>query len=369
MALVGFLTFPLLLQAPSDSGRIEARVACLACRIARIPVVSLRGKEVGPPRAIAIVGGAVLLSAFEGDARGSIARFDLGTGRFVGLVGRLGRGPGEFTALGHLQAIEGDSVYAWDHGGYRFQVLSPGVLRFARGAPLTVRSSATSAVMARDRTTWVAFPALSGAQAGHPIHRYSPDGRWLNSFGGIAGPMDWRNQVRWSRVLAVAAEGVWSVSMQGPLLLELWGPTGQRLRAWYYRTGRDEAVMGVSDGSPRDRRIGIMADADLDRIWLLTWVADTRWREASRPAPGVGNFERGARAVQNLTLFYDSRLELIDVRRGEVLAVVTVDDLVSHLIPGGHLSIYEEDADGYPTVRIERLSLRLPSRPAAPRQH
>jgi len=58
-------------------------------------------------------------------------------------------------------------------------------------------------------------------------------------------------------------------------------------------------------------------------VWLASRF--DRRREASRPAPGVGNFERGARAVQNLTLFYDSRLELIDVRRGEVLAVVTVD--------------------------------------------
>ena len=64
--------------------------------------------------------GAVIV-ADQGSSE--IRTFDA-SGRFVGKVGRVGRGPGEFQTLAGILVMENDSLLAWDNIG-RFTMFSP----------------------------------------------------------------------------------------------------------------------------------------------------------------------------------------------------------------------------------------------------
>jgi hypothetical protein len=55
---------------------------------------------------------------------GEIRIFDT-NGRFVRKVGRVGQGPGEFSALQDVRALEGDSLIAWDANSSRLTAFTP----------------------------------------------------------------------------------------------------------------------------------------------------------------------------------------------------------------------------------------------------
>jgi len=356
----------LLLQASPAVGRIDGRVTCPECRIVRTPVATLEGDMLNRPLGVAISGSHVLLTTRDGG--GTILRFDRRTGRFDGAIGRKGQGPGEFDYPQDMQVIEGDSLVVYDFLLARYQVLAPGTFSFARSGPLPHGPSTLSAEMSMDRTMWIAASVVSAAQAGHTIHRYAANGLPIKSFGGGVGPVLWNDHLRLQRLLARGQAGMWSVSKYGPTTLDYWGPAGEHLRRWDYQSGMREAITAAPGGPPPDRRADIMWEAGTTRVWLLSWVPDPEWREGTVAPTGSVGSHVGARPIGDVTRFWDSRIDVIDVARGTLLARVVLDEWISHLLPGGFAPIYSEDRSGEPTLRIERLQLQSPSSPRTRRQ-
>ena len=82
----------------------------------------------GPGQQLHRVTGAVRLGdgtlvIANGGTR-ELYRYDAG-GRFLGVSGKLGDGPGEFRALTWIGRTRGDSVLTWDRGANRITVFSP----------------------------------------------------------------------------------------------------------------------------------------------------------------------------------------------------------------------------------------------------
>jgi hypothetical protein len=127
---IGFLSrliVPAVLDTP-DRVKIDQKPICPACRVKLEPVVTLPATESFAPMSIKAVDstGRWFVSSLRtsiGGATRLLGVYDKG-GRFLRLLGRPGRGPGEFENPASVAIGAGDTLYVTDHSLKRVSVFS-----------------------------------------------------------------------------------------------------------------------------------------------------------------------------------------------------------------------------------------------------
>jgi hypothetical protein len=297
---------------------------------------------VGNARYLVLPRGAQQLKLFSDD------------GTFLTAIGRRGEGPGEFVAAVRAQMSDslilvtdvgrGTMVVFAADGTYRREHRYTFDGEFVLLDPFRAVAAAWSA--GPDR---VAYPLHNldlrtgeTVPLGTGVERYAPgryDDLMLRRSGNPA-----------------QAATVWLARL-GELRFERWNAGSRRLEAtvagdlsWF--PPATEAFDGREP--PSTILVDFVVDR-LDRLWVLTRVADRRWATGVIPASGRG----GRMQVVDPLLIWDSRLDVFEMATGTHVTGPIFDDGLGvglALTPSGDALLYSHVVDL--RIQTERLSIQ-----------
>lgn len=269
-------------------------------------------------------------------------RFNALTGRFLGTVGRVGGGPGEFLFPGVIRVLPGDSLLVLDQNQHRYSVLAPRSFKWVRGGPMP--GVAYDVLPLQRNTRFVVNSPLNMRQsAGLPLHLFDEKGNLLRSFGSDSAVLDPRDDQRIIRVLAASGDSAfWSANHVYDYRVDLFSADTRRLRSfhrtvsWFPKWSRKD-FRPTTPTSPPMPFLTSVREAEDGTLWIAIAIADRNW------ASGLSAPKRGERGtlwydIEDWSRVYDTMIEVIDPKRNEVIVSHRIDDFVVSLLPGGRVA-------------------------------
>ena len=282
-------------------------------------------------------------------------------GRFLRQLGRSGEGPGEFRAASFVSALPGDSLLVLDTRLLRASVYSSD-LRFVRSVGLPFYVSAARLLDWPKRVA-VNGVSYSRADAGWPLHIIDFSGSTANriaSFGDNNGEMRPGENARLiRRFVAGGTDSFWALQMLKYQVTH-YGADGRVLTAIRREPSWFVGESSWSLGSPRRPPSPALQTAAIrgDTLWVAARVPRKDWEKAwsGTRASGLGEVASGR--GPDPTQLHMTRVEVIDVRRGTLLAVRDFDGIIVDIDSELRATIYDFDRDLEPRLRILGLHLR-----------
>jgi hypothetical protein len=278
------------------------------------------------------------------------------TGAFVGRIGRLGDGPGEYRRPGLLLHGPHDSVLIVDNDQRRMTVLSP-ALSYVRSERLATR--AQDVARGSGGQLFINAPSYRRDSIVRPVFLFGAAGELVRAYGtAIAGC---RSDCSWrlARSIVPDRQGVWLVTHFFNYSAEHWSADGRMLKRLTFQTDwfspYDSLLMPTPDRPPQAAVTGAWLD-EAGRLWVLGIASDPDWAEglgAQRTGEGGRQYFPIEREDQAL----DGIIEVRDTATGALLASHRLDD-APYLLPAGPQLIgrlYEDDA-GWVMVELLKLS-------------
>ena len=270
-------------------------------------------------------------------------------GTFLRRIGRRGEGPGELMSIRAFAVVDDGTFVILDSGrgvilkfdwtGQLLDEVRPqGWAPIGTGVELVSMGGARAVYQAAFR---------GGDRAGYPLHLINLEsGEIEASFGSETGEFD----INRERALDVVhargpEESIW-MARNRAYLIELWEPDNRlmlsmrRNVAWFPDALVDlENAHGGPPRAPEPMLLAVAADDSL--LWVMIGRSDERWAEAE---------------PNDYQMQYDTFIEVIDWKRGRVIASQRFDEVYSSLIaPGlvGEMVITPEPSVQLRTLRIE----------------
>jgi hypothetical protein len=344
-------TSSLAAQAVSVTN-LEARPDCKGCTIELSKIATLSD----PTGGVDIDAKSVVTRDRDGRYyvwirdRSGIAMFDQ-VGKLLRVIGRSGRGPGEFDHVeGPVAAGRGDSLFVFSNR--TLSVWTPD-RKFARSAGLP--SAVFDLEMLDSGSMLINAAVRTPESAGFPLHVLSATGAVLRSFGAEKAEL---SRACFACILRHASldrdrTTVW-VTLPGSYELQQWTLSGQLRRRllghspWFPTiTEAEQAAMRV--------QLSPITEVNVDDDGLI-------WIRARYPAIGVASTETQARGVSAIrtTPAPGCVLEVIDPKLGRLVASQHFDSLSLHFVGANIVSAPREDRDGFVSMDIYRVSLHHP---------
>ena len=272
-------------------------------------------------------------------------------GSFLARIGRRGSGPGEFQDVSSL-VVTGDGVFsALDRGrgtittfDWTGQLLRE--VRTAGWLPVGLHTLPFDGSLALHAAN-IPMSALIG----YPIHVVDLEtGAIRESFGSLTGEYPLGASIG-DRVIARGpGRSVWMAGSDS-YTIELWesNTVVRALRRdveWFPEPPPRPDVRGWEmqphgwEAQPMPSLVHMEADDSL--VWVSLYVGDDRWAEAA--------------ATHDYDLYYDTVIEVIDWRRGRVLASQRFDETFDNWIePGliGRLAVTPTGSVQYQSYRVQ----------------
>lgn len=336
--------------------------ACVRCRIAA-RIVTRLSEEEGPgdlpdfPRSVVrftdgrIVVPVVSEQPFVFDSLGA----------YLGRVGQIGTGPGEFRRARFAAVGPGDTLLVYDAPTGQVSVFDSR-LRFIKRIP-SARNVQQFEVLS-DGTLLGVGMVRAADRIGLLYHLSSAASDSVRSIGlpalRVTPQMPFE---AFRQVGRAAAGGFWSANEFYVYRLERWSPDGRLLQvleprsSWFhqYPVVRREGPGHVTpEVAPKAEIIAVWTDT-LGRVWVAARTADPRWREGlGKPTVAEGGQQY---SVKDSELIWDTVVEVIDPVRGRVLARATLPWVVHGAVGGNQLfSIVQRPDDG---IRLDIWELHL----------
>lgn len=328
---------------------------CTGCTIDRSLVLTLPGLEepmVGRYALLARASGGRWLLATMDKSPGVVAVYD-DKGMLLTRFSRKGEGPGEHMAVHAMVVGRGDTVHLFDNALRRHSIFSPS-FKFIGSASMP--GSVLHALETSNGSLVVNASFPSPTMVGFPLHQMGSGGGIAKSFGVDVPRFRSDDQFLLTRAVAAANDGmVWAV----PRLRyepSLWSLDGkvmelQRQAAWFPPVFSPESPGGPRRPTPW---VGGVWHDGRDHLWVLLNVPDPNWRPMT-PPPG----ER--RPPIDMDRQYDTIIEVIHTRTGELLGSQRFGELLGQLLPGGFVVHYRENAEGEPYLDVWQLRLTIPA--------
>ncbi len=269
---------------------------------------------------------------FVGDIMGKqpILQYD-SLGRFIGTIGRLGDGPGEYRGAQAIAAARGDSI---------------AIYKYPRVAIISTETGRGRSV--RHATGIQGFRILSTPNGSTLIQNYTernpsfvvvaPTGETTRAFGpaskvDLGGGHAMNDPEAQQFVLARSPSGgFWAVAMHYHHLLEHWTFDGrlvrriERLAPWF--PIHDEMAlsehrrMGAGLVAPLPIMLGAWADGR-GHLFVVGRVADAKWQEdpaaKAPPAGRVGSVLPNEALTGGIDRYFDGVIEVYDEATGGLL--------------------------------------------------
>ncbi len=332
---------------------ISDALACAECRIREQPIATL---EVPPdttdgfPIAVRMDS----LGRFWVFRRGDVPALFDPHGRFVQLLGRSGRGPGEYENAYDLLEPNRDTLLVLDlnrRGTYLDTTLRP--LGYTR-LPMELHSP----TIVRWPDTVIATGNVAYRGSDGPLYHLA----FSDEEAVIVRQIKPRDEdipemivLAWHELTTPRHGRFWSVWSHRYDLTQL-GGDGKRLRALQRRpewfAGQSGANWDWKNEPPPPYVVDIEED-DAGLLWVFTHVASGSWREAWPELPG--NVEVPARMIDEGKL-YRTVVEVIDPRHARVVTRTTLEHYTVGCLPGRLVALYEEDESGA-RILVRKLEL------------
>ena len=268
-------------------------------------------------------------------------------GEFLRRIGRRGEGPGEFMQIQGAIAID-DGIFS--------------LLDLERAAILTY--DWTGSLLGETRMRgWIPTGAQTIHYAGHlaihsgdirtadrvgyPLHLFNLEtGEIEKSFGSRTGEYHLGQGIDSHVVARGPDRAVW-MGRVSAYEIELWEPDrplrSMRREVDWFPELTPEQRQGQGHGWEAEPTPGLIAlAADDSLIWVLIDTPDRRWKDAAE--------------TRDINLFVDTRVEVIDWRRGQVIASDRFDErLFAWVAPGlaGRLAVKSDGSVRYQALRLQ----------------
>lgn len=270
-------------------------------------------------------------------------------GTFLRRIGRRGEGPGELMSLRAFAVVDDGTFVILDSGrgvilkfdwtGQLLDEVRPqGWAPIGTGVELVSMGEARAVYQAAFR---------GGDREGYPLHLINLEsGAMEASFGSETGEFDINRERDLAVVQARGPDGSIWMARNRAYRIELWEPENRltlsmrRDVAWFPDALVDlENAHGGLPRAPEPVLFAVAADDSL--LWVMIGRADERWAEAE---------------ADDYQMEYDTFIEVIDWKRGRVIASQRFDEVYSSLIaPGlvGEIVLTPEASVRLRTLRIE----------------
>jgi DNA-binding beta-propeller fold protein YncE len=284
-AALGRFSEPRAIAVDPGTGRFY-----VADRSGRIQLFERDGKPVlewrlpeyrqGQPVGLAVEAAGTLLVSDSHYHR--LLRYAADGSRVLATWGSEGKGPGQLTFGRDVVVDSAGSIYAGDYGGLNDRILkfspagefilewggkggAPGKFERPQGMAVERRPGGEEAILVADC-------------ANHRVQRFTPEGKWLSSFGSLGeGP----GELKYPMGIAVGGDGSIYVSEWGNNRVQRFDASGRHAGFWG-RPGRAEGELATPweiAAGPGDRLY--IADCGNHRIQAFEWP-----RGAAAPAAG-----------------------------------------------------------------------------------
>jgi hypothetical protein len=370
MALMLSATTTLAQGAPALM-RLEPG-ACPKCSVAleRLAVLgSESDKELLPDyvRLLPLPAGGYLVAP-TGREVGQLLRYDH-AGMYLGTLGRLGDGPGEYRRVQSMVAARGDSVSLM--GGRRITTIST-VTGRGRSEPVTLEAF-YHLVLGDGR---VVVNAMAQKEPMYAL--LSPESQITSRFGPVAPMVVLPGQngrtigdpyATWVAMAPSPSGGFWAGAVYYGHRLQKVMPTGQvsiniqRKPAWFapfaYADIDDKLYRLGELRTPRPTILNAVGVTSTGHVLTLARTADAKWKadpKAPAPRPPGGEYP-----VENLVptggidRYVDSVLEVYRETDGVFLGSWRSDTLLGQMTPNGLIYVKGEDADGIVSYTVYRV--------------
>ena len=336
-------------QDPPEAGVVSLDPCEERCGLTLVPVIEF-GEDEGPgmiegaAEARVDGSGRLYLAMLGGD---HVLVFD-SDGTFLRRVGRRGEGPGELLDIRAFAVLD-DGVFAVLDSG-RGVILTfdwtGRLLREVRTRGWGPIGTGTWLIPLGDTRAVYQAAYRGGDRAGYPLHVINLEsGEMEASFGSRTGEFDITRERRLDVVPALGpGESIW-MARQRAYWIELWEPDNRLVRSmrrdveWFPDALVD--LEGAHGGPPREPEPVLASIAATDSLlWVLLGRSDERWAGASG-----GDDE----------MSYDTVIEVIDWKRGRVIASRRFDEIYSPWIaPGlvGEIVITPEASVRFRVLRV-----------------
>lgn len=316
-------------QTVPPLGMIRGEPTCSSCGV-RLAQVAVLGDTAGDgelPRELRFATmderGRYLLSFVTPD----LPMVYSPTGQFLGRIGRIGRGPGEFMMPVVFHAYR-DTVWLTDGLTGRITAMQAVGQEWGSGGTWTVPGMpqipfAVTRLM--DGSILYNAQVNSVDQIGFPLHLLRLDGL-VRSFGALT-PESRPGQVwRDRRLLAGSREGGAWVLHAARYELERYDGSGQMTARWRrdvpWFPPQREAHRVAPDRPPPAQALAAAEDSG-GLVWLFLGVPDPRHREAFGPSPTPGIVD-----FRSYDRYFDTIIEVFDPVSGTIIASQRTDHAI-----------------------------------------
>lgn len=272
-------------------------------------------------------------------------------------IGRAGEGPGEYRYIRWVVPHE-SGLHVFDPVALRRTLLDADY-RVVHTSPLPVRLAGTAAVLG-DSSYVVNGSISTSARIGYALHHFSPSGELMRSFDesplghGVPGA-----EISSYRSLRVGPDGLLWSAHRTRYQIDTWD-VGQGELLHSHMRAADWFPPHLEWGSndPRRSPRPEIIDMEIDpqgRLWMLISVASDQWSEAFVNLVEGSHPELDGHRLDDWTMAYDTRIEVIDPTEGCVIAHRIVDEYLPFFVgPGWAVSFPD-----YPTPDLQMQLWRL----------
>lgn len=367
IAVITLVTTPLLAQGGrSLVGELEQRGTCANCRLVARHLTtygSASDAELIPDAGVFIrlPDGRLLV----GQQRGGLILHYAASGRYLGTLGRLGDGPGEYRNARMFLNGPGDSVTIL--GSNIITVISTRS-GMGRSEPIGLTVMPDAITRLPDgrlvfNTHYPRSPAF--VMLGRDLKRE-------RAFGPVmaSGPdRDGNYDEPIHRLATSRRGGFWAAKIQYVRRIERWLPNGtvvQRLDSvvpWFPRYVSSDVTH--NDGfsrqfthRPYSGTLGIREAAD-GRLWVLGYAADRQWAPVAN-VPPLRSYEDylAYKPPADPNRHVDGIIDVIDTESGRSIGTWRFHEFFSAFFEDGVVMRVREDDDGVRVLEVWRLELQ-----------
>jgi len=350
---------PLLWPSASSAqarGVIDSRPACPSCQITLERAATLSGPEVlGEPKSMVRTQDGRFVVAFYPIA-GEVFEFDA-TGKFTRVFARAGRGPGEVTRASAIYRTDSDTIQIFDSGR---------VLRFNPAGEF-VSAVPFPASVERVIDTGSGRLVINGRHpvrdaVEQPLHVVDEAWRITSSFGALEG-VPFRPDLPYQAHRLITSDGsggFWAVRRTA-YELQRWIPPGELVQTWVRNADWFAPYEERRPISPdRDPENWVTAIQALDSacVLVLVQIPQRDWRNHLGP-PRTTPSGLVMYPDWDVANVFDTRIELVDVVQGRVIATVTHPSTLYAFSDQQHVLSYRQDDSGTPYVDVWRLQVMV----------
>jgi hypothetical protein len=326
----------------------DSRTTCADC--IEIAPIAILGDMEGPGYVVATdyVVRDSMQNYWVGQYHDMIKVFD-SKGNFVRQVGRSGAGPMEFRSPLPIYVDATNRVHILDPANSKETVITS---NFSLHAEQRMEVPVWSAVPLLDGGYVVNAVVQTSSAIGLPLHVVKgPD--ILHSFGRSGDAIV--NPAKLYRVLASDDSGrIYSASYYR-YAIDVWREDGSRITGFrgpdFSEPGEPRPGLYADDNPPRSKIVAMHVD-DSQRLWLLISVRRNNWRENMKEARGP-NGQLGLMPIDdNLGRLFRTRIEVIDLSSGSIVARTERDEYFDAFLGDGSLLEDRYNSDGTPQVAV-----------------